>query len=258
MKTRRKNMRLKNKVAVITGGGKGLGKVYGNRMAREGAVVIFADIDGDAAQQAAEQIVENGGRAIGLQVDISSEESTKKMAEQAMIAFGTIDILVNNASLMSVLSRRPWYEIPIKEWDRVMAVNLRGMFLCCLAVYPEMKAKKKGKIINISSGRVFDGTPNRLHYTTSKAGVVGFTRSLAREVGEDNICVNAIAPGLTLSDTQVSSSDPSYIQWQNDKRCFKRNQVPDDLVGAVLFLSSSDSDFMTGQLLNIDGGWNMH
>jgi 3-oxoacyl-[acyl-carrier protein] reductase len=251
-------VKLKDKVAIITGGGKGLGKVYGERMAQEGAAVVLADIDEEAARHAARKIVECGGKAIGVKVDISTEESTKRMAAQAIDAFGTIDIIVNNASLMSVLSRRPWYEIPVDEWDRVMAVNLRGMYLSCLAVYPVMKAKQKGKIINISSGRFFDGTPNRLHYTTSKSGVVGFTRALAREVGNDNINVNTIAPGLTLSDTQVASTDLDYINWQNEKRCFKRNQVPDDLVGAVIFLSSSDSDFITGQMLNVDGGWNMH
>lgn len=251
-------MRLKDKVAIITGGGKGLGKVYGERMAQEGAAVVLADIDEAAAKQTAAQINENGGNAIGIYVDVSSQESTKQMAERAVAEFGKIDILINNASLMSVLPRRNWYEIPVEEWDRVMAVNLRGMFLCCLAVYPVMQANKSGKIINVSSVRFLEGTPNRLHYTTSKAGVVGFTRALAREVGDDNICVNTIAPGLTLSDTQIASSDPNYTKKHNEKRCFKRNQVPDDLVGSVVFLSSSDSDFITGQLLNIDGGGAMH
>jgi 3-oxoacyl-[acyl-carrier protein] reductase len=251
-------MRLEDKVVIITGGGKGLGKVYAEHMSREGASVVVADIDAEAVEQTASEIEAAGGSALGIRVDISSEESTKRMADLALKRFGTIDVLVNNASLMSTLPRRPWHQIPVEEWDKVMAVNLRGMFLCCLAVYPAMKEKQSGKIINISSGRVLDGTPNRLHYTTSKAGVVGFTRALARELGEDNICVNAIAPGLTLSATQIASSDSNYIQWQNDKRSIKRSQVPEDLVGTVIFLASSDSNFMTGQLLNVDGGMNMH
>lgn len=251
-------MLLKDKVAIITGGGKGIGKVYAQHFAKEGALVVTADIDGEAAAQTAAEIERAGGRALGVKVDISSEESVKRMVEQTVEAFGTVDILINNASLMSTLPRRPWHEIPLDEWDRVMAVNLRGMFLTCLAVYPVMKQKRSGKIVNISSGRIFDGTPNRLHYTTSKAGVVGFTRALARELGEDNINVNTVTPGLTLSDTQVASSDSNYVKWQNDKRSFKRSQVPEDLVGTVIFLASPASDFITGQMINVDGGWNMH
>jgi 3-oxoacyl-[acyl-carrier protein] reductase len=183
------------------------------------------------------------------------------MAEAAIGAYGRIDALINNASLMSTLERRPWYQIPVDEWDRVMAVNLRGMFLCCLAVYPHMKSRGKGKIVNISSARFWLGTPNRLHYSTSKAGVIGFTRSLAREVGDDNIAVNAITPGFTESDTQIAGTSPDYLAAQADRvgrRAFKRPQMPDDLVGTVMFLVSDASGFITGQTINVDGGESMH
>jgi 3-oxoacyl-[acyl-carrier protein] reductase len=157
-----------------------------------------------------------------------------------------------------VLARRSWLEIPVEEWDRVMAVNLRGMFLSCRAVFPAMRAKRYGKIVNISSSRVWEGNPNRLHYTTSKAGVIGFTRALAREVGEFGITVNAVTPGMTQSETQVASSSGNYLAARVAGRAIERVQVPDDLVGAVMFLSAAASDFMTGQTINVDGGKAMH
>lgn len=251
-------MRLEDRVAIITGGGKGIGSAYAAALASEGAKVVVADIDAEGAKNVAEQIRAGGGAAIAVEVDISVPESTTLMAQAALDEFGSIEILINNASLMSALPRRPWYQIPIEEWDRVMAVNLRGMFLCCMAAFPTMRQRRYGKIINISSGRILDGLPNRLHYTTSKAGVVGFTRALAREVGEDNICVNAISPGFTQSDTQVATSSADYMQAHVNRRAFKREQYPRDLVGSVIFLSSSESDFITGQLLNVDGGYSMH
>ncbi|WP_102348677.1 SDR family NAD(P)-dependent oxidoreductase [Bacillus sp. Marseille-P3661] len=253
-------MRLKDRVAIITGGGKGIGKVYAERFAQEGAKVVVADIDFGAAEDTVEQIKNNGGNAIAVFVDVSENNSTLEMAHKAYDTFGSIDILINNASLMSVLPRRPWIEIPIEEWDKVMEVNVKGLFLCSKAVYPYMKNNKYGKIVNISSTRVWDGTPNRLHYTSSKAAVIGFTRALAREVGEDYICVNAITPGLTASETQLKETDPKYFENHpsNLLKSIKRMQVPEDLVGAVLFLSSPDSNFITGQTINIDGGTNMH
>ena len=180
------------------------------------------------------------------------------MAEATIERFGSIDVLVNNASLMSVLARRSWLEIPVEEWDRVMAVNLRGMFLSCRAVFPAMKAQERGKIVNISSSRVWEGTPNRLHYTTSKAGVIGFTRALAREVGEFGITVNAVTPGYTRARRRSLSSSGNYLASRVEGRVFERAQVPADLVGAVMFLSSAASDFMTGQTINVDGGKAMH
>ena len=249
---------LTGRTVIITGGGKGIGKVYSQEFAKAGARVVAADIDAAAARAVADALAAQGHEALALETDIASEESTKSMAEAVLERFGAIDVLVNNASLMSVLARRSWLEIPVDEWDRVMAVNLRGMFLSCRAVFPAMKARMRGKIVNISSSRVWEGTPNRLHYTTSKAGVIGFTRALSREVGEFGITVNAITPGYTLSETQVASSSGNYLASRVEGRVFERAQVPADLVGAVMFLSSSASDFMTGQTINVDGGKSMH
>ncbi|HTI86909.1 MAG TPA: glucose 1-dehydrogenase [Alphaproteobacteria bacterium] len=252
---------LKDRVIVVTGGAKGIGKVYSTRLAEAGARVVIADIDGEANETLAKAINGAGGQALPRATDVSSPESTQAMADAAAKAFGRIDGLVNNASLMSVLARRSWFEIPVEEWDRVMAVNLRGIFLCCRAVYPQMKKQGGGKIINISSSRVWEGTPNRLHYTTSKAGVVGLTRALAREVGDDNITVNSISPGFTLSETQVANSSNAYVANKAmalANKSLKRDQVPDDLVGALLFLLSDMSNYITGQTINIDGGHMMH
>jgi 3-oxoacyl-[acyl-carrier protein] reductase len=249
---------LEGRVAIITGGGKGIGKVYAQEFARAGAKVVAADIDGEAAEAVAACIVRGNGDALGLRTDVADEASANAMAKAAIERFGGIDILINNASLMSVLPRRSWMEIPVEEWDRVMAVNLRGLLLCSRAVVPAMKARGRGKIVNISSSRVWDGTPNRLHYTTSKAGVIGFTRALARELGEFNINVNAVTPGMTLSETQVATTSNNYAATRSSGRVFARDQYPEDLVGTVMFLSSPASDFITGQTINVDGGKAMH
>ena len=195
---------------------------------------------------------------VGLETDIAGEASTTRWRKAALDRFGAIDVLINNASLMSVLARRSWMEIPVEEWDRVMAVNLRGMFLCCRAVFPAMQARKARQDRQHLVIRIWEGTPNRLHYTTSKAGVIGFTRALAHEVGEFGITVNAVTPGMTLSETQVRPH-PETI-WRRGLPVAPSNatQWPEDLVGAVMFLSSAASDFMTGQTINVDGGKAMH
>ena len=250
---------LRGRVVIITGGGKGIGKVYAQRFAEAGAKVVAADIDEAAAADVASGIASGGGTATGLRVDVGDPASCEAMAQAVLAAHGAVDVLVNNAALMSALPRRSWMEIPLEEWDGVMAVNLRGMFLCCRAVFPAMQARGYGKIVNISSSRVWEGSPNRLHYTTSKAGVIGFTRALSREVGPAGITVNAVTPGFTLSETQVRSSDESYLKQRSyAEQAIPRAQVPDDLVGAVMFLASPASDFMSGQTLNVDGGKTMH
>ena len=249
---------LSGRTVIVTGGGKGIGKVYAQEFAKAGAKVVAADIDDAAAEAVAAEIVRAGGEAIGIRTDVSDEASTQAMAKAALDRFGTIDVLINNASMMSVLPRRSWMEIPVAEWDAVMGVNLRGLFLCSRAVVPTMRERGRGKIVNISSSRVWDGTPNRLHYTTSKAGVIGFTRALARELGEFGITVNAVTPGLTLSETQVASTSNNYAATGTTGRAINRDQFPEDLVGTVMFLSSAASDFITGQTINVDGGKAMH
>jgi 3-oxoacyl-[acyl-carrier protein] reductase len=246
------------KVVIVTGGGSGIGKVYSQRFAEGGAKVVLADIAGEAAEQTAETIRQAGGGAISAPTDVADPDSVQRMVDCSVAQWGRIDGLINNASLMSVLPRGDWFKIPLDDWDRVMAVNLRGMFLCCRAVYPYMKRQGGGRIVNISSSRIWRGDPNRLHYTTSKAGVIGFTRALAREVGRDKIGVNAITPGFTESETQITSSSSNYVAGHEQGRAFARPQYPDDLVGAAMFLISDASGFITGQTINVDGGEAMH
>ena len=246
------------KVVIVTGGGTGIGKVYSQRLAQAGARVVLADIAGKAAEAVALGIREAGGEAIAIRTDVIDAAAVQTMVDQTIAKWGRVDGLINNASLMSVLERGDWFKIDPDEWDRVMAVNLKGIFLCCRAVYPHMKAQGGGRIVNISSSRIWAGNPNRLHYTTSKAGVIGLTRALAREVGDDKIGVNAITPGFTESETQMASSSANYVAGRDLSRSFKRPQYPDDLVGAVMFLLSDASAFITGQTINVDGGQAMH
>ncbi len=251
-------MRLKDKVIIVTGGGVGIGRAYSLALAKEGARVVVADIQEEEAKRVANEIKQGGGEASALPVDVTSVQKTRAMAETALQKFGCIDVLVNNAALYSAIKKKPFAEIGEEEWDRVMAVNLKGLFLCVQAVYPAMKKQGKGKIINISSGTALGGTPLFLHYVTSKAGVIGFTRALARELGPDNICVNAITPGLTISGPQQEGVlTAEQLQDRRRRRAFQRDQYPQDLVGTMIFLCSADSDFITGQTINVDGGANM-
>ncbi|HWH79268.1 MAG TPA: SDR family oxidoreductase, partial [Candidatus Binatus sp.] len=178
-------MRLKDRVAIVTGGGVGIGKAYAHGLAKEGAKVVVADIQDAEAEKVAADIKAEGGEAIAVAVDVTSPEKTRAMAAAALKAYGRIDILVNNAGLYSALKKKAFMDIDTDEWDRVMAVNVKGLFLCVKAVYPAMKQQQKGKIINISSGTTQTGTPFFLHYVSSKGGVLSFTRALAREVGGD-------------------------------------------------------------------------
>ncbi len=250
---------LKDKVVVVTGGGHGIGKAYCLGFGRDGARVVPADIDGPAAEQVAAELAgKSEGKSMAVRVDVANEESTKQMAKAVLDRFGRIDVLVNNAAIFATvpMNRGRIETIDPAEWDRMMAVNLKGLFFCSRAVLPAMRAQKSGKIINIASGTVFSGSLGRIHYVTSKAGVIGFTRTLARETGDDNIQVNCIAPGSTLSEENPTEEIVRMRQAPVQTRTLKRMQKPDDLVGAMLFLASPASDFMTGQTICVDGGQN--
>lgn len=247
-------LRLKDRVAIVTGGGFGIGRFYSIGIAREGGRVVIADINDEAAALTVQTIQAAGWEAVAVHTDVADQESTKAMARTAMEAFGRIDILVNNAAFFANLPLRDFEEIDVAEWDRVMAVNVRGTFLCAQAVVPHMRAQKYGKIINISSSSLLFGNPKRIHYVTSKAALLGFSRSLARALGDDNICVNTIMPGGTDSEGLRAFQGEAYIQRMGANKAFKRVQKPEDLVGTVLFLASSDSDFITGAAIVVDGG----
>jgi len=247
---------LKGSAGIITGGGHGIGRAYCIGLAKRGANVVIADIDISGAQETKDLIVKDGGTALAVQVDVADEQSTLKMAESAAKAFGRIDFLVNNAAVFSFvpMSRVGFDEVPVEEWDKMMAVNLKGVWLCCRAVVPYMKKQKSGKIVNISSGAAFKGTGKRIHYVVSKAGVIGFTKTLARELGEFNIMVNTLAPGSTLSERPDDEKAFSMRSKAVEGRCLKRLQYPEDLIGPMIYLCSNASDFMTGQTMIVDGG----
>ena len=246
--------RLDDKVAIVTGGARNIGAVYARALAAEGARVVVADVlDGADTARA---IREAGGQAVSVEVDVSREGDTLRMTETAMDAFGRIDILVNNAAIYLSINRRPFYEISAEEWDRVTAVNIKGVFLCAKAVFPHMRDQGGGKIINISSNTVMAGTPDFLHYIASKSALVGMTRSMARELGTHGINVNAIAPGLVEHEGQTVPGEISASRVR--ARSIQRRQTPEDLTGALLYLASPDSDFVTGQTLVVDGGDLLH
>jgi NAD(P)-dependent dehydrogenase (short-subunit alcohol dehydrogenase family) len=249
-------MRLKDKIVIITGGAQGIGRAYGLGVAAEGARVVVADVADTTTT--VKEIEASGGQALGVACDVSREADTQRLATETLARFGRIDVLVNNAAVYGTLKRRPFMEIPVEEWDRVMAVNLRGLFLSARAVFPTMKAQGQGKIINIASSTFFKGVPNYIHYTTSKGGVVGFTRSLARELGEFGIRVNAIAPGFTLSGENEKNISEERKQENIRMRMLQRAEVPRDIVGTLIFLASDDSDFITGQTILVDGGGSVH
>ncbi len=252
--------RLEGRVAIVTGGGHGIGKAYAKRLASEGAKIVIAEIDEKAALAVAQELTAAGYEALGIGTDVSNAASVEKMAAAAVERFGRIDVLVNNAAIFATvpMSRLPFDQITVDEWDRMMNVNLKGTWLASCAVIPQMRKQGYGKIINISSGTALKGSPSRIHYVTSKAGILGFTKTLANEVGKDNICVNCVAPGSTLAE---ENPDQDIIKMRTQaisSRALKRVQSPDDLTGAIVFFSSADSDFITGQTLVVDGGSCLH
>jgi NAD(P)-dependent dehydrogenase (short-subunit alcohol dehydrogenase family) len=246
-------MRLHDKVAVITGGAAGIGFAYAKRFLAEGARVVVADVADPAA---AVDKLDAAGRALGVRTDVSDAASVRAMVETALARFGRIDVLVNNAAVFATLKPQPFDEIPEAEWDRVMAVNVKGVWNCARAVVPAMRAQGGGRIVNVASAIVAKGTAMLMHYVTSKGAVVAMTRALARELGPDRITVNAVAPGLIMSDTVQANPDITAFQATAvlQARSLRRDAVPDDVEGTVVFLASDDSAFMSGQTLIVEGG----
>ena len=249
--------RLDSRVAIVTGGAKGIGVHYARALAAEGARLMIADI-ADGKEIAAALAREHGANSVASSVtDVSDEGAVKALVAKTVERFGKIDILVNNAALFAPLQETKFTEIDVALWDRVMAINVRGVFLMAKHVAPHMIAQKYGKIINISSGTVARGIPLFSHYVTSKGAVTAFTRALSRELGEHNICVNNLAPGFTLSDS-VINENPRHLEHSRQpsivRRALKRDEFPEDLLGALVFLASAESDFITGQTIAVDGG----
>ena len=251
-------MRLKDRVAIVTGAARGLGRAFCIALAHEGASIVAADIL--PCTETLSNVRDAGGEILEVTTDVSSEPSTKAMAARALERFGRIDILINNAAIL--VKPTPFDQISETDWDRVMAVNIKGMWLCCKAVIPMMRQQGKGKIINLSSDSIWLGVPMLLHYVASKGAIFAFTRGLARELSGTDITVNTITPGYTLTEGTHEMTEPETVARIQagilDQQIIKRSEVPADLTGTVVFLASDDSDFITGQTINVNGGATHH
>ncbi|RZO19973.1 MAG: glucose 1-dehydrogenase [SAR92 clade bacterium] len=245
--------RLDGKTAVITGAGRGIGAVMAKRMAQEGANVVVTDVLD--TETTVEAIIAAGGSAIGMSVDVTSDDNLAAVVETTEKTFGSLDILVNNASVFAALQPKPFMQIDNDEFDKVMTVNARGVHQATRAVVPAMLRAGGGKIVNIASGTFYYGPPGLSHYTASKGAVIALTRCHGRELGDKNIQVNAIAPGLTESEALQGNAgfDPARGPTVQS-RSIKREMLPEDLLGSLMYLITTDSDFVTGQTLNVDGG----
>lgn len=250
--------RLDGRVAIVTGAAQGIGAAYAKRFAEEGARVAICDLED--CTNVVNTIAQSGGEAFGMEVDVADEAQVAALVARTVETFGKVDVMVPNAAVFATIDRRSFLEIGVEEWDRLMAVNVRGVFVCIKAVVPEMKKRGYGKIVNISSGTVQAGVPWMLHYVSSKGAVDAMTRAAAREVGEFGIRVNSIAPGFTMSERiEAQREDLQFnIDMNIAGRAIKRDETPEDLLGTMVFLASPESDFMTGQTVLVDGGLVMH
>jgi NAD(P)-dependent dehydrogenase (short-subunit alcohol dehydrogenase family) len=246
------NFGLARKAVIVTGAAGGLGLAFAKGFFAAGAYVAIADINEAGARAAAKALDASEKQCFGLAVDITDEQSVGRLADRTREAFGSVDILVNNAALYGTLQRKPFYEITAEEWDRVLSVNLKGAFLCAKAVFPHMR-ERGGKIVNIASASALSGSPLWLHYVSSKGGMIAMTRGMARELGDYGVTVNAVAPGFTLTEASRTVADNAET-WGVDRGAIRRAEQPEDLVGAVLWLASPHSDFVTGQTVIVDGG----
>ena len=251
-------MRLKDKVAIITGAGQGIGRVYAHQLVSEGAKVVVAELNEAIGKAVAEELLAKGGVGLFVRTDVADEASCAEMAAATVRRFGRIDVLVNNAAIFSAIKMKKFWELSVPEWDQLMAVNVRGVWLASKAVIPEMQKQKSGRIINISSGVIFMGRVDYLHYVASKGAVFAMTRAMARELGDFGINVNCITPGATYTEVPRETVSPQQKEALLRMMCIKRPEEPKDLAGTVVFLASDDAAFITGQTINVDGGLNLH
>lgn len=248
-------MDFSSKVVLITGAARGLGQAYAREFAKRGAKVAVCDLR-DCGDTTA-VIEAEGAEALALCTDVTSAESSREMATAVLARFGRVDVVVNNAALYGSLRFRPFDQLDEEEWDRVMNVNVKGIWNTCRALIPAMREQNSGSIINISSLAATYGMPNGLHYTASKAAVIGLTRGLAREVGRFNIRVNAVAPNVVdtaATDEVFGDKKDKILEVTLSQQAIRKPLETGDIVGAVLFLASDHSQMTTGQTLMVDGG----
>lgn len=241
-------MRLKDKVAIVTGGASGIGKAMCKAFAAEGAAVVVVDLDGQKGKDAAKEI---GGKSISLQADVTSSASMNKMAEEVDREFGRIDILVNN---VGVRITKPFLEHTDADWNTMIQTNLTGPFLCSRAVVPFMKRAGKGRIINTASIASFVGRPNRVAYVSAKSGLLGMTRAMAIDLGPLGITCNAIAPGSINSPMNAAQAADAEHDWGKETP-MGRWGTAEDIANAAVFLALDESGYITGAELKVDGGW---
>jgi NAD(P)-dependent dehydrogenase (short-subunit alcohol dehydrogenase family) len=247
-------VRLAGRVVVVTGAGQGLGRAYAHRIAADGGAVVLADINTEAGEKVAAEIVASGGLARFQRLDVADPASCTALAEAVTAEFGAVHGLVNNAAIFSTIQMRPFWEIPVEEWDRLMGVNLRGPWLLTSALLPLLRAAQGASIVNVASDAVWLGRPGYLHYVASKAGVAGMTHSMAHELGGDEIRVNSISPGPTYTEVPRGTVSPEQRTAMQAAQALHRDAGPEDMVGVVSFLLSDDSRFVTGQTVHVSGG----
>jgi NAD(P)-dependent dehydrogenase (short-subunit alcohol dehydrogenase family) len=248
---------VRDRVVIITGAGQGIGRELALQFGAAGAKVVIADLSLKNAEIVAKEITSQNGRALGVAADVADKTSVDAMIAKVLATHERVDVLINNASLFSTLAKRPFDEIAIDEWQRVMNVNVTGVFLCTCAVAKPMRAQGFGRIINISSDSVHRGTKNYLHYVTSKSALIGMSNSLARELGPYGVTVNCIRPGTVATEVpeRIANLTPEIRQRNIDQQCIPRTLVPSDLAGLAMFLSTPAAAMITGQTIACDAGY---
>ena len=246
------------RVVIVTGGAQGIGRAFARRFATDGYRVVVADTNDEKARDVVAEIATAGGVASAVATDVSDEAACARMVDHALEAHGQLDVLINNAAFFASIVRKPFWEIDAAEWDRAMAVNVRGTWLAMKAAVPALRASANGSVVNMSSNTYLSGRAGFLHYVTSKAAIVGITRAAARELGDDGVRVNCILPGSTTTEVSRASDDPERARELAKQRAIKREQTPADLVGTAAFLASDDARYITGQSFTVDGGTLLH
>ena len=247
---------LRDRVVLITGAGQAIGRGYAHYFSAHGAIPIIADINGDNAERVKQEIEGKQGKAMAIQVDVADEKSNIEMVDKILAQYGRLDVLINNAAIFSQITMAPFWELPVDEWKRAVDVNVNGAFLCARAAVHPMIDANWGRIINVSSGTMMMGRPNYLHYITTKAAMIGMSRSMARELGPHGITVNTFWPGVMQTEVERPSVPREMFKTMTEMQALPRQGTIHDLAKAMMFLCSDEAAYITGQGTIVDGGQN--